>query len=59
MYAIRSYYGIVKEADKPVSICGELAGDRRAIPKLLEIGITTLSVSGKRIAQTKEKIRNV
>lgn len=50
---------IVREADKPVSICGELASDPKAIPKLLEIGVTKLSVSPKRIAKTKEKVRNV
>jgi len=50
---------IVQEADKPVSICGELAGDTEAIPKLIEMGIETLSVSAKRIAPTKETIRHV
>jgi len=50
---------IVQKADKPVSICGELAGNTKAIPKLLEIGIETLSVSAKNIVQTKEMIRNV
>jgi len=49
---------IVKKADKPVSICGELAGKSNAIPQLLDLGITTLSVSPKQIAQTKEEIRN-
>jgi len=50
---------IVKRADKPVSICGELAANEKAIPTLLEIGMATLSVSVKRIAKTKEIIRNV
>ena len=50
---------IVEGSTKPVSICGELAGNTKAIPKLLEIGIETLSVSGKNIAQTKEIIRHV
>ncbi|MFK5976645.1 MAG: HPr family phosphocarrier protein [Sulfurovum sp.] len=44
---------------KPLSICGELASDFKAIPKLIDIGIETLSVSPKRIAQTKEEIRDV
>ncbi len=44
---------------KPLSICGELASDFNAIPKLIDIGIETLSVSPKRIAQTKEEIRDV
>jgi len=50
---------IMQEADKPISLCGELAGDTEAIPKLIEIGIETFSVSPKRIASTKETIRNV
>ena len=50
---------IMQEADKPVSLCGELAGDTEAIPRLIEIGIKTLSVSPKRIAPTKETIRYV
>jgi phosphoenolpyruvate-protein kinase (PTS system EI component) len=50
---------IVQKADKPVSICGELAGRRKAIPTLIQIGIETLSVSSKIIARTKETIRYV
>jgi len=50
---------IVDKTDKPVSICGELASNKEAIPKLLSLGIKTLSVSPKTIAQTKETIRNV
>jgi phosphocarrier protein FPr len=50
---------IIHKATKPVSICGELAGNKDAIPKLLNLGIETLSVSHKCIAQTKEEIRNV
>ncbi len=48
---------IVSKAEKPVSICGELAANTEAIPKLLEIGLETLSVSAKRIAETKKTIR--
>jgi multiphosphoryl transfer protein len=50
---------IVEQSTKPVSICGELAGDKKAISKLVELGIETLSVSGKNIPQTKQEIRNV
>jgi len=50
---------IAKEVDKPLSICGELAANKKAIKKLVEIGIETLSVSEKNIAQTKEEIRDV
>ncbi len=50
---------IVKQATKPVSICGELAGNTDALSKLIDIGLETLSVSPKSIAQTKEHIRHV
>ncbi len=50
---------IAKGVTKPLSICGELASDFNAIDKLIDIGIETLSVSPKSIAQTKEDIRDV
>ena len=50
---------IVNQATKPVSICGELAANTDAIDKLINLGLTTLSVSPKSIAQTKEQIRHV
>jgi phosphocarrier protein FPr len=50
---------IIKENTKPVSICGELASDTQAIPKLLTLGFKSLSVSAKSISQTKETIRHV
>jgi phosphocarrier protein FPr len=50
---------IVNKATKPVSICGELAANTGAISKLIHIGIETLSVNEKSIAQTKETIRHV
>jgi phosphocarrier protein FPr len=50
---------IMAESTKPVSICGELAGETEVIPQLLGAGVQTLSVSGKLIPQVKEKIRNV
>ncbi|RLA59208.1 MAG: HPr family phosphocarrier protein, partial [Epsilonproteobacteria bacterium] len=36
---------IVKESDKPLSICGELASNKKAIKQLISLGIKTLSVS--------------
>jgi len=49
---------IMQKASKPVSICGELAANKDAMPLLLKLGITTLSVSPSSIAQTKEEIRH-
>jgi len=50
---------VVTQANKPVSICGELAANTNAIDKLVNLGLTTLSVNPKSIAQTKETIRHV
>jgi len=50
---------VVTQATKPVSICGELAANTDAIEKLIHLGLSTLSVSPKSIAQTKETIRHV
>ena len=50
---------IVKETAKPLSLCGELASDNKAIPKLITLGIETLSVSPKMISTVKEEIRHV
>jgi phosphocarrier protein FPr len=49
---------ILEKTTQPVSICGELAANKEAIAKLLHLGIETLSVSPKSIAQTKETIRH-
>lgn len=50
---------IMQKTTKPISICGELAAHKDAIPLLVKLGIKTLSVSPKSIAQTKEDIRHV
>jgi len=50
---------IMDKTTKPVSICGELASNSKAIPKLIDLGIEILSVSSKSIAETKEEIRHV
>ncbi len=41
------------EAKKTLSVCGEIAGDPKFIPKLLEIGIKTVSVSSRLISQVR------
>lgn len=50
---------ILQKSTKPVSICGELAANNAAVEKLVDLGMETLSVSPKSIAQTKELIRHV
>lgn len=48
---------IIKETAKPVSLCGELASNTSAIPKLLALKMHTLSVSPKHVGKVKEEIR--
>ncbi len=50
---------ISKNVEKPISICGELAGLEVATQKLLNMNYTTLSVSAKLIPNLKEKIRKI
>lgn len=51
---------VVKESgDTPVSICGELASRIDAIPKLLRIGIRSLSVAAALVPEVKIAIRGI
>jgi phosphocarrier protein FPr len=50
---------LLNRTTKPVSICGELASNKDAISKLIELGLERLSVNAKSIAITKETIRHV
>jgi phosphocarrier protein FPr len=49
---------IKEKTTKPVSICGEVAGLPEAIPKLLELGFTSLSMTPSQIPLIKETIRH-
>ncbi len=44
-------------AQKPVSLCGEIAGDPAAVPLLLGLGVTELSVPLPSVALVKQTIR--
>jgi phosphoenolpyruvate-protein kinase (PTS system EI component) len=51
---------IVREApEKPVTICGELAGREEVIPTLLGLGFRQLSISPSLIPTTKQLIRSI
>jgi len=51
---------IISEAvDKPVTICGELAGREQVIPMLLQLGFRALSIAPPLIPTTKELIRSL
>ena len=44
---------------RPVSVCGEVAGDPLAIPLLLGLGVTELSMAPARIPQAKQAVRRI
>lgn len=48
-----------RERDVEVSICGDAAGDVRAIPALLKAGVRALSVAPGLLPQVKAAIRNI
>ncbi len=59
---IRTLSHIVKEAKKakkPVSLCGEMAADTLAIPLLVGLGLTNLSISPTTIPYAKRIIRSI
>jgi len=43
-----------KSVQKPISVCGEVAGDPKFVPKLIQIGIKTVSVSSRLIHQVRD-----
>jgi multiphosphoryl transfer protein len=44
---------------KPVGVCGELAGDHAAVPVLVGLGVTELSMSAPSIPAVKQAIRSL
>ncbi len=38
-----------RDARRPIAVCGEVAGDPRWVPRLMDLGFDTLSVSARRI----------
>ncbi|WP_055107539.1 phosphoenolpyruvate--protein phosphotransferase [Paenibacillus ihumii] len=46
------------EAGIPVSVCGELAGDEKAIPLWLHLGVRDLSMSPQSLLRVKHRILN-
>jgi phosphoenolpyruvate-protein phosphotransferase/dihydroxyacetone kinase phosphotransfer subunit len=47
------------DAGRPVAVCGEIAGDPLAVPILLGLGVTELSMTSPRIALAKQVVRAV
>jgi len=55
---IRSIATAAREAKKPLSICGELAGYPEYVPRLIDLGIEAVSVSSRRISGVRESARD-
>ena len=53
---IQHISAIFHSAGKPLCICGEMGGDRAAIPALVGMGLRKLSMSGSAVAQAKRVI---
>lgn len=48
-----------KEAGIPISVCGELASDERALPIWLFLGVSNLSMSSQSLLRVKHRILNI
>ena len=48
-----------KQQDKPVSICGEMAGDPKYLPVVLAMGLKTLSMQPSSLLEAKQRIRGL
>ncbi|MNI94612.1 Phosphoenolpyruvate-protein phosphotransferase [compost metagenome] len=55
---IRQTVMAAKEAGIPVSVCGEMAGDEKAIPIWLHLGVSDLSMSSELLLRVKHRILN-
>lgn len=55
---LRTTVEAAKQAGIPVSVCGELAGDERAIPLWLKLGVQDLSMSPLSLLKVKHRILN-
>lgn len=56
---IRQVVQSAEAASKWVSVCGELAADRQALPILIGLGVKKLSMSPGAIPQAKELVRQI
>jgi phosphotransferase system enzyme I (PtsI) len=59
---LRTISFIINEAaklGKPVGICGEMAADNQALPLLIGLGLTSLSVTASAILPVKRTIRSL
>lgn len=59
IHAIKQVVEGAARHNRPVSVCGEMAGDPRAVLVLLALGVHSLSMSASSVARVKWVIRNV
>ncbi len=59
LYLINSIIRAAEQAKKPVSLCGEMAGNPMYVPMLLGFGLRTFSMSPVMLPEVKERIRVV
>jgi phosphoenolpyruvate-protein phosphotransferase len=43
----------------PIALCGELAGDFAAVPRLIKVGVRSLSVAPPLVPTVKDAVRNI
>src|SRR5918998_672765 len=53
---IRQACGAARAAGIPVGVCGEAAGEPKMIPKLIELGVTELSMAAPQIPRAKKVV---
>ncbi len=56
---IQGVVGVAQAANKPVAVCGEMAGDPKYIPLLVGMGLTDLSMNPVALLEAKKIIRSI
>jgi len=56
---IKSVVSVFNDEEKPISICGELGSDTRALPVLLGLGLKKLSMGAASVAPVKRAISGI
>jgi len=56
---IQTVIEVAKKANKPVTLCGEMAGDPKYIPLLAGLGLVDLSMNPASLLEAKKLVRSV
>ena len=56
---IQTVTKVARKANKPVTLCGEMAGDPKYIPLLVGLGLTDLSMNPIALLEAKKIIRSI